>query len=300
LRDFAGGKDSRNPDWVPDRSSRALAVALDRLYVGRTVIDLHTREDFAGWLEEQMGLQDAFLEDLAPLPSELDDVLPDIVRLVFRMQIGGGIVAGEMRRMRELVLRATGVSAFKLAAGGTARGNCCQGAEINEESDAAISFVIDVPSDLRLDCARVEVVEREWDETVPPWFSDREFFATVRDAMLPSPTQWVQILGERGLLVAWRYYDGPPTESAAVPPSYEGWFLQHVERLRSTTGGLVFFMAKQDRRDFRLSVRRDEGEPDSLWRACTEYVATLPNAEIHCGNVVLTGAEWLRHLSRVP
>jgi hypothetical protein len=266
-------------------------------WVARQMTVLQDREQLAQWLAAQWWLEDAYVDEVIPLPSELDQPPQESVRIVFRLQVAGSLIAGETRRMRRLVLDATGISVFSLAAGGFAPGHSCQGANLRNNSGAPLSFVIDVPLDLRLDCSRIDVTECEWDELVPAWFNDAEFSATVRNASLPSPVDWITIFRNHGQLVAWRYWGGPETDPSAVPLDYSGWFLQESARLRATSGGLFFVTAKQHGRDFQLAVRADEAECDALWRTCAGHVSLLPDAEIHCGNVILTSVEWMIHLS---
>ena len=251
---------------------------------------LETRQAFIDWLEQQDWLQEAFVDSVVPLPQP--GALPDKVRLVFRVQTAGGVCAGDHRRMRELVLSATGVSRFELPPDGLASGNCCEGADIPQDSSSAISFSIDVPLELRVDCAQLEVVEREWDEVVPEWLSDREFSAVVPDAPLPRPEHWIQALRLSGLDVAWRYYGGPATPEASVPSDYEGWFLQQKDRVSLTLGGVLFLAAKTDTTGFRVHLQRQTEKNDPVWSACARYLCDFRGVEIHCGNSKLSGPTW--------
>jgi len=260
------------------------------------VTTLDNNRDLVNWLTSHAWLRDAYVDELVPLPSGTESNPPQHIRIAIRQQIAGSLVAGERRRMRQLILTATAVSVFTLAEDGFVAGNCCQGAEVHDDSDAPLSFGIDVPLDLRLDCAHMDVSEREWDEDVPAWFSDREFSAIVLDSRLPSPTEWVRIFRDKGRLVAWRYWGGPEVDTATVPADYEGWYLQYTDRLQVTNGGLFFFTAKQQHNGFCVSLQVNDADERSLWRACATHVGTFPNAKIHCGNVVLTGTEWLSHV----
>lgn len=257
---------------------------------------LRSRKDLEKWLLQQNWLEDAFIDEVDPLPSGNGILPPESARLVFRLQIGGSLVAGERRRIRRLVLNLKGISLFSLAIDGLAPGHCCDGAEVNNDSDAQLSFCIDVPLDLRLACESIVVTESEWDEDVPAWFSEREFFATALGSRLPGPSEWLRIFEERGQLVAWRYWGGPEVNPAEVPRDYEGWYIQRIERISSTSGGLFFFVAKQQHDSCSLALQANEADDRSLWRTCAAYVGSLPNAEIQCGNVILTGTEWLTHL----
>src|SRR5512133_410046 len=263
--------------------------------LARQMTVLEDSEHLAQWLATQWWLQDAYVDEVVPLPSGAEMAPPESVRMVFRLQVAGSLVAGEKRRMRQLVLDAAGVSTFTLAPGGFAPGHSCQGANIPPDSKAPLSFVIDVPLDLRLDCARISVSEREWDEKVPAWFNDAEFSALVRDANLPSPADWITIFRNHEQLVVWRYWGGPEVAPHAVPADYAGWFLQDARRLRTTNGGLFFVTAKQQGKDYLLAVRADEDGCDSLWRTCAGYISLLPDVEIHCGNVVLSGIHCMGH-----
>ncbi len=257
---------------------------------------LETRTSFTDWLDEQAWLEDAWIDDIAPLPTP--GALPETVRLVIRLQTSGSLLAGEKRHVRELTLTASHISRFELPVDGFSAGNCCHDVYVPSESHSAISLVIDVPMELHLDCARLVVVEREWDEIVPEWFSDREFYAIVRDAAFPSAEDWIQALKDRGLLVAWRNYGGLAATAGCLPAGYEGWFLQEAHRVQSTTGGVFFFSAaKGDSKDFRISVQLWTKEDKPLYLACANYLGSFHNLEIHCGNVILSGPAWLAHIA---
>jgi hypothetical protein len=256
---------------------------------------MQTREAFVDWLDRQRWLQDALVDTIEPLPEP--GTAPDRVRLVFRTQITGGVSAGDHRRVRELDLSATGISRFELPPGGFASCHCCEGADIPHDSSSAVSLSIDVPLELRLDCAQLQVVEREWDEVVPELFSDREFGATARDAGLPRPEQWLEALALSGLEVVWRYYGGPATPASSVPPEYEGWFLQQTHRIASTLGGVLFLAAKVDTTGFRVHLQRHTEIDDPLWTACARYIGTFRDVEVCCGNTKLSGAAWGAHFS---
>jgi hypothetical protein len=150
---------------------------------------------------------------------------------------------------------------------------------------------------LRLECTQIDVAEREWEETVPTWFSDREFFAVVRDAALPSPEQWTKVLADVGLHAVWRCYGGPAEDLASVPREYEGWFLQQADGVESTAGGILFLAAKHGEGGFHVTLRRETEKTDPLWSACAKFLGTFPGVVISCGNASLSGSAWLAHLA---
>lgn len=255
------------------------------------------RQSFVEWLDEQWFLQDAFIDSVVPLPQP--SALPDQVRIAFRIQTAGGISAGEQRNMREIILVATDVSRFELLPHGFVSGNCCQGADIPEDSSAAIAFRIDVPLTLRLDCERLDVVEREWTEVVPEFLSSREFFITVKGAPLPAPEQWVQALKVLGVNVAWRCFGGPAVPVAYVPNQYEGWFLQQTDRIDSTSGGVFFFTSRGNGTGFEIQLQRHDAEDDPVWSRCSQYLGNFKEAEVHCGNAKLSGSAWLARIANM-
>ncbi len=132
--------------------------------------------------------------------------------------------------MREVILTARGVVRYELPDNWLSVGHCCEGVEIVPHSTSPISFVLDVPDYLRLDCESLEVRSREWDEAVPAWFSDRDFFVALRENRLPTPQEWLDALANRGISAAWRYFDGPATPSGEVPPNYDGYVGHLAER----------------------------------------------------------------------
>ncbi len=256
---------------------------------------IQTREEFLDWAARQAWLEDAFIDEITPEVSG-DQGVPARVRIVLRQQVSGGIVAGEKRRMRQLVLDGRGIERFELTSDGFAAEHCCEGAELDEESDAAVAFTLDVPGEFRFACRVLEVTEREWDELVPEWLSHAEFFARARGATLPDPPRWVSTFADEGIAASWRYFDGPATDAARVSADYSGWFLQHSNRVAETSRGIFFFAAHQDGDDFTVHVRDDAEDGGILWRTCARIIGRFPDVEVHCGNAVLSGREWLEYL----
>lgn len=263
------------------------------------MIVIDTRADFVDWLGSQAWLADAFVDELAPCPPPAGQPTPERVRISLRLQVSGGLVAGERRRMRGLTIEAAGVAIYALPDGGFVEGNCCQGAELREDARMPIAFSMDVPAELCVECERIQVTEREWEEVVPAWFSQREFHAVVSGANLPEPADWVAAFADRGHRVAWRYCDGPATDPAQVTADYEGWYVQHADRVSAPRGGLFFCTARQSGPDFLLSVQDHADDDGVLWRACAAYIGTQRQVEVHCGNVVLSERAWREHLSQV-
>ena len=81
---------------------------------------------------------------------------------------------------------------------------------------------------------------------------------------------------------------------------YEGWFLQKLDRISSTQYGVFFFGAVQDGENFHVSLRRWAQVDEDIWLACARFVGSFPKVEIHCGNVTLSGPEWLDHIAGRP
>ena len=126
---------------------------------------------------------------------------------------------------------------------------------------------------------------------------NREFYAIVRNADLPSPECWLEVLSKFGLSVSWRYYGGSAVDPLRVPREYEGWFLQETDRVESTTGGVFFFVAKSENDDFRISLQRHTEEDAPLWSACAQFLGSFPSVEVRCGNAILSGPDWLAHVA---
>jgi hypothetical protein len=206
--------------------------------------------------------------------------------------------------MSELVLDATALSRFALKEPGFRAGYRLDGAAFSLPETAALRMDMNVPGRLVLECRRIDVSERPVDDVVRPRFDSWTFRAKVKDADLPDPKAWVDALRDQGLLVAWRSYGGPA--ETTVPPNYEGWLLQHLDRIPSTDGGLFFNSASQNGRNFELKVEvmprptsRSTPAPESaeLLRACGAYVGTFADVTVECGNVVFGATEWVAHLS---
>lgn len=256
---------------------------------------LRTAADLQSWLANNEWLQGAIVERLAPPPtSPPGSSLPGSVRMSLLLQIGGSVRAGEQRVVRQIELHALGVVQYSLSGGDDIPGHCCEGADMLEDSPA-LAFELDVPGRLQLRCSTIEVHEVERGETVPAWFSERNFDAQMPGSP-PSPAAWCQLFAGYRVVVTWRYYGGPPTEPGNVPSNYTGWFIQTIERVNMTTGGLFVF-SYRDARPGGITLELNDPGARVLWVVAGVIVSEIPGVEVRCGNTTLTGAAWRQHLA---
>ncbi|WP_437782051.1 hypothetical protein [Sorangium sp. So ce1097] len=256
---------------------------------------LRSSADLQSWLTDNAWLQDAVVERLdPPTTSGLGSSLPGSVRLSLWIQVGGSYRAGEQRVVRQLELRAMDIQHYSVSESGYVPGHCCEGAEVLEHSPA-LAFELDVPGALQLRCSRIEVHEVERVETVPARFSEWGFHAQFPGPP-PSPTEWCQLFSGYSVAVTWRYYGGPPVEPDSVPADYTGWFIETVERVPMTAGGL-FVYSYRDARPGGITLELNEPGARVLWVVAGAIVSEIPGVEVHCGNVTLTGAAWREHLA---
>lgn len=261
---------------------------------------------FDSWLEANYWLEDAFIDELAPVPSVEGRPAPAEVGLSFRMQIAGGYAAGDVRRMRHLRLTAMGVSEYSIVvATGFAAGHCSQGAEA-VDVPGKIGFAFDAPAEVRLVCDAIDVEHHETEEVIEPHYSDRSFYAVASEGTLPTPAEWLRWFRGRGQDVVWRYYASEEVPPCSVPQqNYSGWFLQHRERLNEDPKGLFFFSGRQNEHGFELQIsnytRYTNSRSDQLvlWKIATDYIASLPAVTLRCGNAVLTPNKWLQKRSEI-
>ncbi|WP_437711744.1 hypothetical protein WMF45_41200 [Sorangium sp. So ce448] len=210
------------------------------------------------------------------------------------IQVGGGYRAGEQRVVRQLELRAMDIEHYSVAESGYVPGHCCEGFEVLEHSPA-LAFELDVPGSLQLRCSRIEIHEIERVETVPAWFSERGFDAHL-PAPPPSPAEWRRLFSGYSVAVTWRCYGGPPAEPDSVPADYTGWFIQTIERVPMTTGGL-FVSSYRDARPGGITLELNDPGARVLWVVAGVIVSEISGVEVSCGNVTLTGAAWREHLA---
>ena len=267
---------------------------------------LHNQIQFDSWLEENFWLDDAFIDELYPVPSIEGGPAPAEARLSFRMQIAGGYAAGDLRRVRCLRLRANNVSEYSISeAAGFAPGHCCEGAEaIDVQGKIGVTF--DAPAKVRLVCETIDVEQNETEEVVEPYYSDRDFYAVASEGTLPSPSEWLRWYESHGLAVVWRYYASEEVPSEKVPQqNYSGWFLQLRDLLNEDPQGLFFFSGRQNAQGFVLQISNYSssqtwaaGRPN-LWKFAADYIASLPAVTLRCGNATLTPDEWWQLRSEI-
>lgn len=253
---------------------------------------IETREQLSIWLRACYGLEDAVVE--AVDPTLAPDVAPNTVAVRLSLQTGGSIRAGEARHMKRYSISALGVRTYTLAEPAIA-GHCCEGAE-TFESESPIALALDVPGELRLECAALEVAESDYTEIVPAWYSDREYSVTARCG-LPSPAEWCDLFARADVPVAWRIYGDKPAPADAVPRDYTGWFLQRSDRIGDTLGGLFIAHCSDVDGAMRIAFSNAYADAVDLWAGAGALVADLRDAEISCGNVTLGGDAWLRYLA---
>lgn len=256
---------------------------------------INRQEDFNNWASKLSWLQDVVVDHIDPLPNSLNSA-PATAKVVLRLQTGGGITAGDRRRMQRIVLTCAGLVRYQLSPGGFSPGNCCQGLDVDDSTTSSISFTLDVPGELQVACRTLAVQVSEYEEHVPLWMSDLEFFVEVPVGDVPTPRYWSDVLEDRGVPVCWRYHGGEAIDERRVPSDYVGWCLQHPRLVSSTTDGLIFLGAAKRRAGFYLAIQDRCEDGGVLFRACGRIAASFPHAIVRCGNAQLSADLWLRHL----
>ena len=219
------------------------------------------RNAFVSWVDEHAGFDDAMVRRIEPVPGE-GGAPPDTVALEIARQVGGGLHAGETRRLSRFLLRCHGVSRFAF-----------------------------VPGRLVIECARAEAEELpDVEDVVQPWESDLDVFLTFVDDV-PTADEVVRRCAELvGIPLVWRVYSSEATPDAAGPlRDRDGWFLQRPERVAEVNGGVMVGISSRRERALTLS-NRESGDDMVLWAAVLETFSSFAIAEAQCGNRTLDAA----------
>lgn len=264
---------------------------------GMAVLTINTRKGFEDWLIENAHFSDARVLSLSPTPEHNSSSVPSEVTVELACQIEGSYKAHSTRVSRVLRIQATNIAEYHLAGDGTVSSEHWSEGMESIDSDYPIAFEIDVPGPLTLCCSEISVEDLpDLIETVSPWLSDREVFAKVPAASLPTPAEWQTKFNELDQDVVWHIYRGAPQKTADVPSSnYEGWFLQAREDLIENQQGIFFFACKPDEDGFRVQIQ-NQGVSSSLWQAAMSILAAFHGGEIHCGNCEFSGGVFLAEL----
>ena len=263
------------------------------------MLTIDTPAKFEQWLTENGWFEDARILSIAPLPKSEQDSLPSTVTVELAYQIKGNHKAHSTRVSRAFRLVANDINEYHMSGDGSfTPEHWSEGIEILE-SDSVIAFKIDVPAILTLRCGVVTVEALpNLIETVKPWLSDREVYAKILSATLPTPAEWVNMFERFNQNVSWHIYGGESRPHSEVPQSnYEGWFLQIPEALDEKHQGVFFFACKPNGDGFRVQVK-NHGASESLWHATMVILGQFKDVEVRCGNCEFHGAEWLEQLAQ--
>lgn len=262
---------------------------------------IRDRESLAAFLSEHGGFEDASVTLAEPVA--VAGVVPDEVRLTLAYQTRGDYRAGSTRTMSEVDLIGSGVIEWTLTdASQHAPGHCVEEIVLLD-LEGAIGLEVDLPGRVRLVCRELTVGStRSWDEVVPLWLSQQEWYAEVARDAVPSPREWVEALAARGFAVAWHLYGGEPVEPTEVPAAdYEGWYLGLIDREGALLGdcqhrrGLFIRLAVVVDARLRLALGSVGAEAD-LWRAASAILDASDEGEVRCGNGAFALHEWRSYL----
>ncbi len=247
-----------------------------------------SNSDFSEWLDSNYWFQDGYLLDY-----KLDET-KSTINLLLAYQINGTYEANTERTLRVFSVKAEGVSNFTVLKGGEwSPDHCMEGLDIKDSN--LVSFTLDVPKPIEIECRRVVVWEEPNKiEVVKPWLSETELFIYVHGESLPTPTEWLRWFKEADHDLGWRYYSGDLKAPDIVPEqSYDGWFLQVVSRIPETSQGLFFRHCKHDGSSFDVAFQRSELS-DDVWNSLKEIVLKFQDIEIHSGNCKFNNKQWAK------
>ena len=261
------------------------------------MLKVKTNKQFEDWLVEHNWLTDCRILLADPEPTATTSP-PKTITLEVAYQIAGNYRAYSSRTSRVFRIRPTGVLRYELSgSNSTSPNHWSEGLEL-VESRSCVSFQIDTPGIMTLHCNSLTIEELpNLVETVEPWISDREIFATVTGAELPTPEQWLSLFKDHDQDVNWHMYKSEPRDVGSITTSdYVGWFVQTSEGLDEQHQGVFFSECKPTNDGFRIALQ-NAGASDILWRALAEIVGEFRGVRIACGNCEFDGSEWLEYLN---
>ena len=268
-----------------------------------TNMETTDQNEFNRWLEEQEWLEDCWVTEIVPPPGPGN---PEISTGTISLKVwsSGELDAGSKRVWANYRLTVESVSRWYLHdEAAWSPENCCQCVEPLDSPDS-ISFLIDVPGDFEVLCKSI-TCERlaDSEDTVQAWLSATEFSATVPNMPLPTPSEWVSWFADAGYEVAWRYLHGEAKPADAVPlDDYSGWFLQLVDLIPRTKGGLWFRACHLEGDSLHLLLQDPQGDQGDLGAIAGRILSTHPGIEVHSGNCVLNAEQWnsFLHDGKIP
>lgn len=254
--------------------------------------ELTTNKEFETWLDENYWFEDAYCLNFIA-NEELNNI-----SLTLAYQIKGTYEAGSerIRRVFELVAENPRdlPDITKIIFNPE---HCMEGIELVETPEG-IKFSLDIPRKLDIFCKKLSISQKQdLVDTVKPWVSETELFVhVVEGAAIPKPETWVSWFKGDGVDLSWRYYGGDPRESSAIPErNYEGWYLQELSAIPTTSEGLFFQHLKKQGDNLGFHVRRTEFS-DRCWRLFEKYLLNIESTKISCGNCKFTRREWEKYL----
>lgn len=261
---------------------------------------------FADWLEEHDYFDSGCGGIFEPEPTAFGRkvVAPERVSFQLGFPVGGSYDAGQLRRVKRYEFIADGVELWadirEHAASFGFDGPLLGGVIVNDEN-TLLDLVID--DSIQLQCRRIQIRELS-DLTVVnlPAVNKRSATLFFADTPLPSPVDWIEWLKESGADASWRrMHDVAVAASEVNQDDYEGWFLQSLSLIDSTTGGLMLKSLKAIDGGFFAEFDNweqpaDDQSSSELWNKLSQMAALRPNVFVRCGNCLLTGAEWKQAL----
>ena len=247
---------------------------------------LENNYDLGKWLESNYWFQDGYLFEYKIEESK------QTIYLELAYQTEGTYEANSERTLRVFSVQAEGVSNYTaIDDSDWSKDHCMEGIDIKDGD--SISFTLDIPKHIEIECRRVIVQEKpNRVEVVKPWLSETEMFLSVQGECLPTPEEWLQWFGEAGHSLGWRYYSGELKDASTIPQKkYDGWYLQVKDLISETSHGLFFKYISGDSCSFELSLQRNELS-DDVWDSLKKIILRYKDIEIRSGNCKFNNSQW--------
>ena len=135
--------------------------------------------DFSEWLDSNYWFEDGFLLDYA------FDQKSNSISMLLSYQIDGTYEANTQKTLKVFSVKAEAViNRTSLEEDEWSADHCMEG--INVKDSNFVSFTLDSPKFIKIECRRIIVNEAPNKvEVVKPWLSDTELFISVKGANLP-------------------------------------------------------------------------------------------------------------------
>lgn len=252
------------------------------------MLRIRNNGDLIKWLNDNFDFEDGYVSDIKKIDERT-------VRMCIGIQVKGEYVAGTPKVLKEYAIIAKNVRNFK--DNFHYDPDHCMDGLVPIETTNGIGIEVDLPEIVQIFCEELCVEGPKYIRTITkPWVSEYSLYAKVPGREIPKPVTWIEQLEKIGLKVSWRYGGSEIKLPEQVPyPDYTGWFLQKTNKVQYTQFGIFIEHVNFEGTGFTIAISRYEPEED-LWIAVTKVIAEFPNVEIHTGNCILTGTQWIHYL----